>query len=64
MKLKFVSDFDYKRKKGYEVEVDKILFDEVYSGGFKVRVRDWKRPKWISLLWFIEVPDDYYTKKY
>lgn len=54
MKMNFVSQFDSKRGKGYEVEVDKIRSDVGYSGGFAVRVvGEWKTPRWLSINWFV-----------
>jgi hypothetical protein len=58
MKLKFNKDLDFKRKKGYEIEVDKITYDpNRYALGVGVRVvGEWSRPRWFTILWFLEIP--------
>lgn len=54
MKMKFVEDFDEKRKKGFEVEVDQIKYDPGSTGMYSVRVvSEWKRPQWMAIAWFI-----------
>lgn len=54
MKLKFVLDFDDKRKKGFEVEVDRIRYVPTFVGSYAVRVIGvWKRPTWLAIGWFI-----------
>lgn len=59
MKMKLIEDYDEKRKKGYVVEVDKIMFSEQYGGNFKVRVIGVrKNPVWMAITWFIKIPDD------
>jgi hypothetical protein len=59
MKMKFRKDFDKLRKKGYEVEVDKIKFTPFFAGYFAVRVvREWKTPRYVAITWFVEVPHD------
>lgn len=53
--LEFTSDFDNKRKKGFEVEVDDFKYDPVTLCILTVRVTNiWKRPTWISSRWFVE----------
>jgi len=55
MKLKFASQFDSKRGKGYEVEADQMERDASYNGGYRVRVvSEWKRPRWIAISWFMD----------
>jgi hypothetical protein len=63
MKLKFIKDLDYKRKKGHEVEVDKIQFDaDRFAYGFGVRVvGEWRRPRWFTIAWFMELPNGGYV---
>lgn len=57
MKMKFRKDYDKNRKKGYEVEVDKIKFTPDYAGYFAVRVvNEWKTPRYVAISWFVEVP--------
>lgn len=54
MKLKFARTYDDIRKKGYEVEVDKIRFSYDTAGNLKVRVvGEWKNPRWFSIIWFV-----------
>lgn len=58
MKLKFNSAYDEKRKKGYEVEIDKIKYEPTWGGGYKVRVvGEWSKPTYLALSWFCEHPD-------
>lgn len=59
MKMKLIDDYDEKRKKGYVVEVDKIMFSEKHGGNFKVRVIGmWKNPTWMAITWLIKIPHD------
>lgn len=53
MLVTFKANFDAKRVKGYQVEIDKILYDPNYGDNYKVRVvGEWKRPRWLSIVWF------------
>ena len=59
MKMKFVEDFDDKRKAGYEVTVDKIRYAPGATGSYVVRVvSEWKRPQWLAIGWFIHPNTD------
>lgn len=62
MKLKFIKDLDYKRKKGHEVEVDKLKYDpNRFHLGVGVRVvGEWKEPRWFTIAWFVEWEEKYY----
>jgi len=60
MKVKLVADFDEVRKKGFEVEIDKIVYDPSYAGNFKVRVSYGfpKSTKYLSITWIVKRPED------
>jgi hypothetical protein len=62
MKAKLLSDFSEKCKKGTEIEIDKILFDEKYVGKFKVRVIDGLSGdcKYLAINWIVKIPDGRY----
>jgi len=55
MKVKLVQDYDYKKPKGYEMEIDRIRKNPRVQGGYEVRViGEWKEPTWFSIDWFAE----------
>lgn len=59
MKMKLIENYDDKRKKGFEVTVDRILFSPKHAGYFKVRVVGmWKNPTWMAITWFMKIPQD------
>lgn len=61
MKMKLLEDYNQNNHKGKELEVDKILFDEVFAGNFKVRVV-WEdgRTTYFSITWFVKTPIEYW----
>lgn len=56
MKLNLLADYDNKRKRGYQMTVDKIRYAPmIFGGGYGVRVvGEWKAPTWLSLSWFVK----------
>lgn len=61
MRLKFAKEYDDKRVRGYEVEIDKIRLSLTTPGGFLVRVvKEWITPQWFSIAWFIKGTNNKY----
>jgi hypothetical protein len=55
MKIKLVADYNYKKPKGYGMEIDRIRKHPGVQGGYQVRViGEWKNPEWFSIDWFAE----------
>ena len=56
MKTKLTGYYDEKHPKGTEVEIDKIVYDERYTGKYKVRVINGirKNPIYLSITWVVE----------
>ena len=60
MRMKLLEDYDDKRRKGYEMEIDKIRYSPNCVGNFAVRVvGEWSEPTYMAITWFVRVPDDF-----
>jgi hypothetical protein len=54
--LKLTSDYDAKRKKDFEAEIDMLEYNPETMHILRVRVINiWKRPTWMSSAWFAEI---------
>lgn len=56
MKLQIFSNYPPRLKTGDFVEVDRLVADSEFAGGYRLRVVGvWSKPKWLAISFFVQV---------